>query len=486
MISKLSICALAALIPCVPACTRTQDDVASNAATFTPASARTVQNSGQPLPDFTWLVKKYGAAVVNVNVVGRTVASSAGPQSSPDDPFSEFFRRFGIPGPNDQSAQEGPRGLGSGFIISNDGYVLTNAHVIADAADVTVKLPDRREFPARVIGADQRSDVAVLKIDARDLPIVTFGDPTRLEPGQWVAAIGSPFGFENSVTAGVISATSRALGAQSSLVPFIQTDVAVNPGNSGGPLFNLRGEVIGINSQIYSATGGYQGISFAIPIDVALNVQRQLVQSGHVTRGRLGVGIQDVNAQLAQSFGLDRPRGALVSQVEAGGPAAAAGLKPGDIILAINNKPIESSAELPGVIANITPGNDATLKIWRNGRAETVKARVAELDEGTERAATVTPGDSGPNSAPRLGLSLRPLTKDEERQVQTDGHLVVEDVQGPAAAAGVRPGDIILGVGNTPVKSVDDLRKATQNAKHSVALLVQRENARIYLPVRIG
>jgi serine protease Do len=487
---KLSVYALAALIPFVHGCTRTQDEVASNgattAATTTPTSAPTVQNAGQALPDFTWLVKKYGAAVVNVNVVGRAVAASAGPQTSPDDPFFEFFRRFGIPGPEDQSAQEGPRGLGSGFIISNDGYVLTNAHVVADAADVTVKLPDRREFPAKVIGADQRSDVAVLKIDARSLPIVSFGDTSRLEPGQWVAAIGSPFGFENSVTAGVISATSRALGAESSLVPFIQTDVAVNPGNSGGPLFNLQGEVIGINSQIYSATGGYQGISFAIPIDVALNVQRQLVQSGHVTRGRLGVGIQDVNAQLAQSFGLDRPRGALVSQVEPGSPAAAAGLKPGDIILAINKKPIESSAELPSVIANIKPGDDVALEIWRNRRTETAKARVAELDEGTERAASATHRDSGPNSAPRLGLSLRPLTKEEERQVQTDGRLVVEDVQGPAAAAGVRPGDIILAVGNRPVKSIDDLRKATQDAKDSVALLVQRENARLYLPVRLG
>jgi serine protease Do len=359
--------------------------------------------------------------------------------------------------------------------------------VVDQAADVTVKLPDRREFPAKVIGADRRSDVAVLKIDGHDLPTVAFGDPARLEPGQWVAAIGAPFGFENSVTAGVVSATSRALGPESSFVPFIQTDVAVNPGNSGGPLFNLRGEVIGINSQIYSATGGYQGISFAIPIDVARNVQQQLVQTGHVTRGRIGVSIQDVNAQLAQSFKLDRPRGALVSAVEPGGPAAAAGLKPGDIILSVNGKPINASSELPSIIANTKPGTDATLEVWRNGRAETLKVRVAKLDEeDAERAANASPSGGGSAETPRLGLSVRALTPEEQRQAQTDGRLVVEQAQGPAAAAGVQPGDIILAVGDTPVKSVDDLRKAAQNSKDTVALLIQREDASIYVPVRIG
>jgi serine protease Do len=485
---KLCLFALVITLPLVHACSRTQSEDRTRDTAAPVQRAATTERDGPPaLPDFTWLVKKYGAAVVNVTVVGGRSANTSAPQLSPDDPFSDFFRRFGIPGPGGGGEQQPLRGLGSGFIVSKDGYVLTNAHVVAQAADVTVKLPDRREFPAKVIGADPRSDVAVLKIDARELPTVAFGDPASLEPGQWVAAIGSPFGFENSVTAGVISATSRALGPQSSLVPFIQTDVAVNPGNSGGPLFNLRGEVIGINSQIYSSSGGYQGISFAIPIDVALNVQRQLVQTGHVTRGRIGVAIQDVNAQLAQSFKLDRPRGALVGSVEPAGPAAAAGLKPGDIILSVNGKPIETSSELPSLIADIRPGSDAALQVWRNGRAETLKVRVAELDqEGPERNASAGGRKDGPNEAPRLGLSLRPLTPQEQREVQTDGRLVVENVEGPAAAAGVQPGDIILAVGNTPVKSVDDLRKAARDAKDTVALLVQRQDARLYVPLRIG
>jgi len=339
------------------------------------------------LPDFTWLVKKYGAAVVNVNVVGRHVETSDDTQAGADDPLSEFFRRFGVPsmpgGPGARGRAEEqppPRGLGSGFIVSTDGYVLTNAHVVEQAADVTVKLPDRREFQAKVTGFDRRSDVAVLKIQARDLPTVQFGKPSEIEPGQWVAAIGAPFGFENSVTVGVVSATARALGPQSSLVPFIQTDVAVNPGNSGGPLFSLRGEVIGINSQIYSASGGYQGVSFAIPIDVALNVKQQLIETGHVTRGKIGVAIQDVSAQLAQSFQLDRPRGALVSAVEPDGPAAKAGIKPGDVVVSMNGKPIETSTELPSLIANMKPGSEVTLGLWRNGSKDPSVASTADPD----------------------------------------------------------------------------------------------------------
>lgn len=435
------------------------------------------------LPDFAALVKQNGAAVVNVNVVGRRPTSLA--QVPQDDPLYDFFRRFGAPGGRERS--EPTRALGSGFIVSSDGYVLTNAHVVGQGGDVTVKLPDRREFPARVIGTDIRTDVAVLKIDAHDLPHVRFGDPSRLEPGQWVAAIGSPFGFENSVTVGVISATSRALGAENSLVPFIQTDVAVNPGNSGGPLFNLNGEVIGINSQIYSATGGYEGISFAIPIDIARNVQQQLVQTGHVIRGRLGVAIQNVNAQLAQSFGLDRPRGALVAEVDPKGPAAAAGIKPGDIILSVDGKPIEESSALPALIASTRPGSRASLDVWRRGHAETLTARVAQLDE-PEESARAAPPPTGNRLAQtsKLGLAVRSLSSAEQSRAQTPGHLVVEQAQGPAAAAGVQPGDIILAVGDAPVGSIEDLRKAVQNAKGPLALLVQREDQRIYLPIRLG
>ena len=446
------------------------------------------------LPDFSWLVKRYGAAVVNVNVVGRADQASGSPQSAPDDPLSDFFRRFGIPEPGGPGtrgdSQERPllRAQGSGFIVSQDGYVLTNAHVVSQASSVTVKLPDRREFPAKVIGADRRSDVALLKIAARNLPVVQPGNPAQVEPGQWVAAIGSPFGFENSVTVGVVSATARALGPQSSLVPFIQTDVAVNPGNSGGPLFNLRGEVIGINSQIYSATGGYQGLSFAIPINVALDVQRQLIASGHVTRGRIGIAIQDVDASLAQAFKLDRPRGALVSSIEPDGPAARAGIKPGDVVLSVNGTPVETSAELPPLIATLRPGSDAVFAVWRNGRQMSIKVPVAELqdEEGESARATNGGGDSGgAGREERLGLTVRPLTPQERRQLATDGRLVIEEAEGPAAAAGLQSGDIVLAVGNRPVRSLEELRRLTAAEPASVAFLVQRQDQQIYVPVRV-
>ena len=303
------------------------------------------------LPDFSPLVERYGAAVVNVEVVEKP--QGGGLQGlSPNDPFYDFFRRFGIPAPEQSPHANQPpmQGAGSGFIVSPDGYILTNTHVVADAEEVTVRLTDRREFQAKVIGADERTDVAVIKINATNLPMVKLGDPSRIKPGQWVLAIGSPFGFENSVTAGIISATARSLPSDN-YVPFIQTDVAVNPGNSGGPLFNMAGEVIGINSQIFSRTGGFMGLSFAIPIDVARNVEEQLIRTGHVVRGRIGVTIQDVNAQLAESFGLDRPRGALVSSVEKDGPAAHAGIQPGDVILAVGGHGIEHMGDLSGMIA---------------------------------------------------------------------------------------------------------------------------------------
>ncbi len=440
------------------------------------------------LPDFAPLVDKYGPAVVNVEVVEK--AQQGGPGGlSPNDPFFDFFRRFGIPGPDSPQQPHGNqppvRGAGSGFIVSSDGYILTNTHVVENADEVTVRLTDRREYQAKVIGADERTDVAVIKINAGNLPTVKLGDPTKIRPGQWVLAIGSPFGFENSATAGIISATARSLPSDN-YVPFIQTDVAVNPGNSGGPLFNLYGEVIGINSQIFSRTGGYMGVSFAIPIDVARNVEEQLVRTGHVVRGRIGVTIQDVNAQLAESFGLDRPRGALVSMVESDGPAAKAGLVAGDVILGVNGRPIERYGELSGTIAAMKPGADATLQVWREGKQQTVPVKVAELKEQQPQQAKATGRQGGrPASQPdALGLTVRPLDPQEKDQAETQGNLVVEDVTGAAASAGVQAGDIILGVNGKRVKTMKDLQDASKAAGKNVALLIQRDDAQIFVPLK--
>jgi serine protease Do len=442
------------------------------------------------LPDFSPLVEKYGPAVVNVEVVEKPQPGAGGvPGLSPNDPFFDFFRRFGIPGPEQGPRGNQPpvRGAGSGFIVSADGYILTNTHVVSNADEVTVRLTDRREFLAKVIGADERTDVAVIKINATNLPTVRLGDPQKIKPGQWVLAIGSPFGFENSATAGIISATSRSLPSDN-YVPFIQTDVAVNPGNSGGPLFNMAGEVIGINSQIFSRTGGYMGVSFAIPIDVARNVEDQLIKTGRVVRGRIGVTIQDVNAQLAESFGLDRPRGALVSSVEKDGPASKAGLIPGDVILAVNGHPIERYGELSGSIAAMKPGSDATLQVWRQGKQQAVPVKIAELKEQPQTAANVPSGRQGgrqTESAAQLGLTVRQLEAQEKEQVQTSGTLVVEDATGPAAAAGVQPGDIILGVNGKRVKTSKELQEVAKSSGKNVALLIQRDDAQIFVPLRI-
>jgi serine protease Do len=456
-----------------------------------PAAAQSTEGLVRALPDFSPLVEKYGPAVVNVEVVEKQQQSNGGAPGglSPNDPFFDFFRRFGIPGPEQGPRGNQPpvRGAGSGFIVSADGYILTNTHVVANADEVTVRLTDRREFPAKVIGADERTDVAVIKINAANLPTVRLGDPQKIKPGQWVLAIGSPFGFENSATAGIISATSRSLPSDN-YVPFIQTDVAVNPGNSGGPLFNLSGEVIGINSQIFSRTGGYMGVSFAIPIDVARNVEDQLVKTGHVVRGRIGVTIQDVNAQLAESFGLDRPRGALVSSVEKDGPASKAGLMPGDVILAVNGRPIERYGELSGSIAAMKPGADASLQVWRGGKQQAVSVKISELKEQQQTAANMPGGK--PNArqtdqATQLGLTVRQLEPQEKEQVQTTGTLVVEDVTGPAAAAGVQPGDIILGINGKRVKTSKELQDAAKASGKNVALLIQRDEAQIFVPLRI-
>ena len=452
-------------------------------------TAPAVDSMVRALPDFSPLVEKYGPAVVNVEVVEKAQAQG-GPQGlSPNDPFYDFFRRFGIPTPDQGPRGNAPpvRGAGSGFIVSADGYILTNTHVVGNADEVTVRLTDRREFPAKVVGADERTDVAVIKISAANLPTVKLGDPSKVKPGQWVLAIGSPFGFENSATAGIISATSRSLPSDN-YVPFIQTDVAVNPGNSGGPLFNLQGEVIGINSQIFSRTGGYMGVSFAIPIDVARNVEDQLVKTGKVVRGRIGVTIQDVNAQLAESFGLDRPRGALVSSVEKDGPAAKAGLQPGDVILAVNGKPIERYGELSGNIAAMKPGTDANVDVWRSGKKMSVTVKVTELKEQQGQTAKSGGGkqkEHATNQAAQLGLTVRQLDSQEKEQAETQGNLVVEEVTGPAASAGVQPGDIILGVNGKRVKTVKELQDEAKSSGKNVALLIQREDAQIFVPLRI-
>ena len=433
------------------------------------------------LPDFASLAEHYGPAVVNVTIVGKRQNVSDVPNGmSPNDPFFEFFRRFGQQPRNAPP----PMGEGSGFIVSADGYILTNAHVVADADEVTVKTTDRREYSAKVVGIDEASDVAVIKIDAKNLPTVRLGDPSKLRPGEWVIAIGSPFGFENSVTAGIVSATSRAMPG-GNYTPFIQTDVAVNPGNSGGPLFNLNGEVVGINSQIYSRTGGYMGVSFAIPIDVASGVKDQLIKSGHVTRSRIGVSIQEVTAQLAESFGLDRPHGALVGSVEDDSPGAKGGVKAGDVILKVDGDTVETSSQVPMLIAAKKPGSSVELVVWRNGSAKDLTVHPVEIQEKSERVASNN-GQQGDETS-KLGLAVRPLTQQEKRQAETDGDLLIEDVDGPAAVAGVRPGDIILGVNGAKVKSMDELRAAAKKRNGKVvALLIERDNAQIFVPVRVG
>ncbi len=434
------------------------------------------------LPDFSRLVKQYGPAVVNISVAyeGQAQAGATMPDFgvAPGDPFYEFFRRFQIP-QNPQGAV--PRhGIGSGFIVSPDGTILTNAHVVKDASEVTVKLTDRREFKAKVVGMDPQTDIAVLKIDANNLPSVKLGDSKNVNVGDWVVAIGSPYGFENSVTAGIVSAKARAL-PDGTYVPFIQTDVAVNPGNSGGPLFNLQGEVIGINSQIYSRSGGYQGLSFAIPIDTALHVKDQLVKFGKVTRGRLGVTIQEVNQSLASSFGMDRARGALVSQVENGSPADKAGVKPGDVVLAVDGTPIQRSIDLSRRIAMMKPGSNAKIEVWRDGKPRDLAVVIGEAPSQQVAAA-----DNSDLSGARLGVAVRPLSPDEQKQAHVTGGVLVEQVAGAAARAGIRPGDIIVSVNQKPVKSVDELRAATKTSEKTLAILVQRDNARIFVPVELG
>ncbi len=451
----------------------------SAVATPAPAAPLAAPAAAAPLPDFSAIVQRYGPAVVNVSTTGTAKTSLEGSpfgHLDPDDPLYQFFKWFRAPERNDQPLT---RGLGSGFIVKPDGVILTNAHVVAGASEVTVKLTDKREFPAKVVGLDKASDVAVLRIDAKALPTVQIGDPSRVQVGQWVLAIGSPFGFENSATAGIVSAQSRTLPDEG-YVPFLQTDVAVNPGNSGGPLFDAAGQVIGINSQIYSRSGGYMGVSFAIPIDVAMKVEQQLVAHGKVIRGRLGVTIQNVNQSLGESFGLAKPAGALVSSVEKGGPAAKAGLQPGDVILALNGKEISGSSDLPPRVADLPPGTSARLEVWRDRRRHEIEVRVGEAKDATA-VATHEHGAHG-----RLGLAVRPLTPEERQQAGVKGGVVVEDVQGPAARAGIQPGDVVLALNGTRVANVEQLRGLAAKSDKHVALLVQRGEARIFVPIDLG
>ena len=427
------------------------------------------------LPDMSAIVARNAPAVVNVSVAGkvrRTAEAPDFPSLEPGDPFYEFFRRFQGAQPH---GEQRVRGQGSGFIVREDGVILTNAHVVDGADEVTVRLADKREFKAKVIGADKATDVAVLKVEARGLPVVKTGASAKSRVGEWVLAIGSPFGFESSATAGIISALSRALPDEN-YVPFIQTDVAVNPGNSGGPLFNMAGEVIGINSQIYSRSGGYQGLSFAIPIEMAMKVEAQLMKTGQVQRGRLGVTIQSLDQSLADSFGLSSPTGALVSGVEPGGPAAKAGLEAGDVILAVNGQPVDTSNALPPLVADLAPGETAKLKVWRQGREREIKVQVGRQAQ----VATAKAGESTPAVGGRLGLSVRPVEVGEGRG------LYVEQAQGAAAKAGIRRGDVILAVNGEAVASVEALRAQIGKADKRVALLVQRGEMRLFVPVDLG
>ena len=438
------------------------------------------------LPDFASIVAQNGAAVVNISVSGTGRTSSNGPQIDPSSPFYEFFRQFQGQGQGQghgqghQPSETPVQGQGSGFIISADGIVLTNAHVVAEAKEVTVKLTDRREFTAKVVGLDKATDVAVLKIEGKNLPTVKLGDSRKSRVGEWVLAIGSPFGLENTVTAGIISSKSRSLPGDG-YVPFIQTDVAINPGNSGGPLFNLAGEVIGINSQIYSRSGGYQGLSFAIPIETARRIEEQLVSTGKVSRGRLGVAIQELNFSMAESFGLEKVQGALVNSLEKGSPADKAGVKAGDVILKLNGNVIAASYELPALVSEIKPGAQAILEVWRDGKARNLDVTVGEFP--SPGVATAAPAARAEG---RLGLAVRPLTAEEKKQAEVSNGVVVENVSGPAARAGIEAGDVILRANSTEIANAEALRAQVAKAGKRVVLLVQRGEQRMFVPVEIG
>jgi serine protease Do len=451
------------------------------------ASAQAVQ-----LPDFTELVEKNGPAVVNIRTIARVSVAQGVPQL-PDleegDPMLEFFRRFfpqpgplPRPGPRGPREREMPRGLGSGFIISSDGYVLTNHHVVDGADEILVTLTDRREFKGKLIGSDRRTDVALVKIDASGLPAVKIGDPNKVKVGEWVIAIGSPFGLDNTVTAGIVSAKGRETGEY---LPFIQTDVAVNPGNSGGPLINMRGEVIGINSQIFTTSGAYAGISFAIPIDEAMNVAEQLRTVGRVIRGRIGVAIGDVSKDVAEAIGLGRPRGALVSTVERDSPAEKAGVEPGDVILRFAGRDIERSSDLPRIVGGTKPGTRVPMQVFRKGKTVDLQVTVAELpaDRPVARRGAETPRSGAANS---LGLVVSDVPAERLKELRLRGAVQVDSVDGAAARVGVRPGDLILAINNVEVTSAKQFNDlvAKLDPKNRVLLLVRRGDQTTFLVIR--
>lgn len=443
------------------------------------------------LPDFTPLVESASPAVVNISTKQKVPARGAGANMPDLEGLPPIFREFfehsipGMPRGPDRGQQREAQSLGSGFIFSEDGYILTNNHVVADADEIIVRLPDRSELEAKLVGADPRTDVAVLKVEGKGLPTVQLGDSSKLKVGEWVLAIGSPFGFDHTVTAGIVSATGRNLPNES-YVPFIQTDVAINPGNSGGPLFNLNGEVIGINSQIFTRSGGFMGLSFAIPIDVAMDVANQLRTDGKVSRGWLGVVIQEVNKDLAESFGLERPAGALVAQVMDGGPAAKGGLRVGDVILSLNDESIVMSADLPHLVGAIKPGTKAKMGIVRDGKRETLNVVIGALPEEGEAVAAA---DAGAQKSNRLGVKVAELTAEQKRSLDLPGGVVITEVlNGPAAMIGLRPGDVISHLNNQAIDSASTFsRVAEQLPKNrSVSMRVLRQGRASFITFKLA
>jgi serine protease Do len=454
--------------------------------TVNPAPVPMLAGPGS-VPDYRGIVRKFGPAVVGVVVTGERQASAEEqaqgglPPGIENDPYFRFFR--GMPGQRGRGAQPNQpfRGQGSGFIISTDGLILTNAHVVRDAKEVTVKLSDRREFAAKVLGVDPATDIAVLRIDAKNLPTVRLGDPRQLEVGDPVLAIGAPYGLEQSATQGIVSAKGRSLPGDA-VVPFIQTDAAVNPGNSGGPLFDGGGAVVGINAQIYSQSGGYQGLSFAIPINVALQVKDQIVATGRASHARLGVTVQDVDQALAESFGLPKPDGALVSSVAPKSAAAAAGLQPGDVITAVNGEPVLRSGSLSSLIGLSTPGQNVQLKVWRDHAARDIDAKLGSADEA---ATPIAQAESNAQQG-QIGLALRALTPQERREAKVEQGLLVEQVAGAAKSAGIEAGDVLLAINGQPVRSIEQLQTVLNKKPKRVALLVQRDGDKIFVPVSLG